>query len=267
MRLLIHHETRYAYASPATNLVQAVRLTPAPHDGQKIRNWQVRGAAGQALAGYRDGFGNWVQLHRVADVRSPVCLTVTGDIETIDTKSVISGAQELLSLEFYCAPSAFTQADAALTALAHADRAADPLDALHRLMARIRAAVDYIVDTTSVEFTAAQALARGSGVCQDHAHVMIAAARIQGLPARYVSGYLWIPDQAVSVASYAWMEAHVAGLGWVGFDPANCVCPGTGYVRLAVGRDYADAAPVRGVRTGGGAETLDVSVSVQVAQQ
>jgi transglutaminase-like putative cysteine protease len=267
MRLIIEHDTYYHYETASSQLIQAVRMTPAPHAGQKVISWMVSGSDDQSLAGYRDGFGNWVQFHKPNLAANEVCLKVKGEIETTETNAVITGSSELLPLEFYRNSSAYTLPDDSIRDLALTSRGNDTLGTLHHLMQQIRAAVDYRVDTTSVENTAAQALALGSGVCQDHAHVMISAARILDIPARYVSGYLWIETEQNHAASHAWMEAYVAGLGWVGFDPANAICPGEGYVRIAIGRDYADAAPVRGVRTGGGTESLDVRVSVRAIQQ
>ena len=101
----------------------------------------------------------------------------------------------------------------------------------------------------------------GTGVCQDHAHVFVTAARLLGLPARYVSGYLFVEDGQED-ASHAWAEVAVEGLGWVGFDVANQISPDERYVRLAVGLDYREAAPISGVRRGAGGETLEVDVSV-----
>ena len=112
--------------------------------------------------------------------------------------------------------------------------------------------------------TAADALARGFGVCQDHAHLFIAAARLIDIPARYVSGYLWTGVDAQPFdASHAWAEAFVPELGWVGFDPANRICPTENYIRVAVGLDYSAAAPVRGLRRGPAEESLDVEVQVR----
>ena len=109
--------------------------------------------------------------------------------------------------------------------------------------------------------TAGEALRSGAGVCQDHSHVFISAARVLGIPARYVGGYLWT-GQPESEASHAWAEAYVEDLGWVGFDPSNRICPTEAYVRSSIGLDYAAAAPIRGVRRGNAAERLAVSISV-----
>ncbi|MBV8971553.1 MAG: transglutaminase family protein, partial [Sphingomonadaceae bacterium] len=106
---------------------------------------------------------------------------------------------------------------------------------------------------------AATAFGQRSGVCQDYAHIFCAAARGMGVPARYVSGHYVRADP--QPAAHAWAEALVPDLGWVGFDPANGISTTPGHVRVAVGLDYLDAAPVRGARRGGGTETLDVRVS------
>jgi len=134
------------------------------------------------------------------------------------------------------------------------------------LMHAVRDRVEYRLGLTDVLTPAADALAAGAGVCQDHAHVFITAARVLGVPARYVSGYLWTggPEQQVE-ASHAWAEAFVDDLGWVGFDAANRTCPSETYIRASIGLDYWSAAPVRGVRRGAAAEQLTVRVRVEQA--
>jgi transglutaminase-like putative cysteine protease len=143
------------------------------------------------------------------------------------------------------------------------------LDRLHHLMALVRDRVAYEAGTTHAHTTAADALAEGRGVCQDHAHVFISAARVLGTPARYVNGYFVSGGDGPSEAHHAWAEAWVEGLGWVGFDPANAMCPTDRYIRLNTGLDALSAAPVRGLRRGDSEESLDVIVEVaqQVAQQ
>jgi transglutaminase-like putative cysteine protease len=135
-------------------------------------------------------------------------------------------------------------------------------------MHRIRAAISYETGVSHVGWTAEEALAAGHGVCQDMAHAFVAAARVLGVPARYVSGYLMMNDRVRQDATHAWAEAHVPDLGWVGFDPSNGISPDTRYVRVATGLDYAEAAPVAGLRTGEGAESMTVNVDVeQISQQ
>jgi len=139
------------------------------------------------------------------------------------------------------------------------------LDRLHALSAVIRETVAYEIGATHAGSTVEQALAAGRGVCQDHAHIFVACARELGVPARYVSGYLMLDDRTTQEAAHAWAEAHVEGLGWVGFDVSNGISPDARYVRVATGLDYAEAAPVRGTTYGGAGEAL--SVEIEVAQQ
>jgi transglutaminase-like putative cysteine protease len=138
---------------------------------------------------------------------------------------------------------------------------------MHALMEAVHERVEYDIAATHAATTAAQAFDAGRGVCQDHAHILIGLARSIGIPARYVTGYLVLDeagDGAVrdAAAHHAWAEAMIPDLGWVGFDPANCLCPTERYVRLTSGLDAASAAPIRGVRRGLGRESLVVEVSV-----
>ena len=121
--------------------------------------------------------------------------------------------------------------------------------------------------TSDAETTAAEAYTAGRGVCQDHAHIMIAAARGADIPARYVTGYLVTGMGASSTAAHAWAEVLVPDLGWVGFDPANNKCPTDNYVRVAAGIDAAGVTPIRGSRRGGAVERMRVEVRVEIAQQ
>jgi transglutaminase-like putative cysteine protease len=134
-------------------------------------------------------------------------------------------------------------------------------------MGAIHERLRFDTDATTVATEAGQAFAAGHGVCQDFTHVFLAAARQLGVPARYVSGYLHKPGQAEQGAGHAWAEAHIADLGWVSFDPANVVSATEHYVRLAIGLDYLDAAPVRGSYYGISREALDVSLRIESARQ
>ena len=130
-------------------------------------------------------------------------------------------------------------------------------------MGAVSDAIAYKPGVTSAHTTAAEALALGEGVCQDHAHAMIALARVKGMPGRYVSGYLFADAAGTAhEAAHAWAEVFVTGLGWVGFDPANRCCPDARYIRLGSGADAQDAAPIRGIARGGGREELDVTVAI-----
>ena len=134
---------------------------------------------------------------------------------------------------------------------------------LHELSAHILSTVEYRTGATGVDTNAEQAITAGAGVCQDHAHIFVAAARSMGYPARYVSGYLMMDDRVHQDASHAWAEVHVEALGWVGFDISNGISPDRRYVRVATGLDYRDAAPISGVRFGAGGEAMSIDIQVQ----
>lgn len=268
MLLSIHHTTRYHYAEPALRVTQALRLWPAPCEGQRIRDWRVEVDGHKLPTSTTDGFGNPVATHTADGAVPGVRIEVRGQVETKDRQGVLGAMDEWLPPGFFLYETPLTAIDPAIRALAAelpATQAGD-IARLHALCNLIRDRVDYVPEQTDAETVAAEALARGAGVCQDHAHLLAATARVLGYPARYVSGYLCAGVQGGEAASHAWTEIHVADIGWVGFDAANRICPNEYYVRIASGRDYHDAAPVRGVHQGGVTETLDVSVTISETQ-
>lgn len=267
MKLSIRHDTVYRYGQPARLIIQALRMWPAPSQAQRIEQWRVE-VDGQVLQPTcADGFGNPLATHTVDRSVDTLHLAVRGEVQTHDMAGVHGLAAEALPPMFYLSATALTTANEEITALAHqAAGEGPPLERLHRLANGVRERVDYLPQQTDSETTAIEAFAARAGVCQDHAHVLIAAARSLGFPARYVSGYL-CPMGTVAAASHAWTEIFVEDLGWVGFDAANRQSPDAHYVRIACGRDYRDAAPVRGVRLGGLAESLEVTVSVAQSTQ
>lgn len=265
MRLHVRHETTYRYAAPVSYAIQAVRLTPRPHEGLTVLHWRVRGADVDDLPAVVDGYGNLVHVQTIAATHSTATITAEGEVETRDTAGVLRGAAEPLPPGLFLRPTPLTAADGEIEALAREAGGQETLDILHRLMRVVRDRLDYRLGETEVETTAAEALACGVGVCQDHAHLFIAAARALGIPARYVGGYLWTGENARDFeANHAWVEAYVEDLGWVGFDPSNRVCPTNAYIRTTVGLDYRSALPVRGIRRGFTNERL--AVTVRVAQ-
>lgn len=265
MRVLVHHRTEYRYTQPLMQSVQYVRLTPRSGTSQTVNRWKVS-CPGADLTEWTDHYGNICHTLVIARPITSMVIEVSGDVRTIDTNGVIPGGTTTLPFEVYLRETAYTQPDRALAKFAQKFRPAietDLIAGLHQLMLGVQEAVAYEKDHTTVHTTAAETLAAGRGVCQDHAHLFIAACRQLGVPARYVSGYLGRGEGThQTTASHAWAEALVPDLGWVSFDCANGLSATEAYVRVAVGLDYADAGPVRGVRTGGGVEELDVTVKL-----
>jgi transglutaminase-like putative cysteine protease len=267
--LTVFHRTRYTYSTPARYAVLSVRLTPPSFDGQRVLTWRLSAPGLEHGRVFTDAFGNVVHQLTVTQTHDELVLEAAGAVETDDRNGVVQGLPEPAPLRVYLRQTTLTAPDEAIRALAAAVREDGTVARLHDLMHRVRDAVAYEIGATRAHTGAAQALADGKGVCQDHAHIFIAAARTLGIPARYVTGYLLVPRAALAAAQHAWAEAWVDDLGWVGFDVANRVCPTADYVRLACGLDSCYAAPVRGSRRGGDAEQLDVQVEVQqqTAQQ
>ncbi len=273
MRIHVQHETVYRYETPARYIVQKLRLTPRSHDGQHVRRWRIEVTEDCRLSETTDAFGNRVHTFTLAGPVEEVAIRVFGDVVTEDTAGVVRGARERLPLGLYLRSTPLTAPDDALKVFAEryaAAAAGDRLAVLHELLTDLHQRVRFDVTRTDSGTTAADAFRLGHGVCQDFAHIFIATARLLGVPARYIGGYLVEGDgTATHEAGHAWAEAYVDDLGWVGFDAANGVSTTDGFVRVAVGLDYLGAAPIRGTQSGGRGETLDVSVRVHdvAAQQ
>jgi transglutaminase-like putative cysteine protease len=266
MRLRIAHSTVYRYDPPATGAIQLLRLTPRNHDSQYVVRWRIDVSPDSRLAAGEDAFGNITHVFSAAGPFSEMRVEVDGEIETQNTNGIVRGTVERFPPNLFLRETELTQADVAIRDLAEnvgtaAGEAA--LDVLHALMRRLHDTMVYDTALTDTPMSAAEAFAGKRGVCRDLTHIFIAAARGLGIPARYVAGYLQLAGgRANQQAGHAWAEAFVADLGWVGFDPANALCPTDGYVRVAVGLDSLGAAPVRGTRYGSGAESLKVAIQV-----
>ena len=263
MRVSIGHVTRYTYAEPTGYSIQSLRLTPPSFQGQRVVEWRITAPGIDKAISFRDGFGNRVHLAVCNSWHSEVLIIAKGVVETEDHAGVVKGLNEPAPPRIFLRQTARTQPNSALADLAASARADGTLSGMHRLMGAVADRVAYKIGSTSAHTSAAEALAAGEGVCQDHAHVFIAAARTINVPARYVCGYFFAGGDEPSEAHHAWAEVWIGDLGWVGFDPANRLCPTDRYVRLATGLDALSAAPIRGARRGTSHEELDVIVEVQ----
>ena len=265
MRLRIAHTTTYRYEPPASGVIQILRMTPGSHDSQYVADWQIDVSTDSRLDRHEDAFGNVTHVLTHGPL-SDLTITVEGLIETQDTGGVLRGTDERFPPSLFLRATNLTDVTPAMETFARELTPSpehDPLGYLHALMLGINAHMIFDTDPTSSGTTASEAFSLKRGVCQDYAHIFIACARVGGIPARFVSGHFWRADGAnQQEAGHAWAEAHVPGLGWIGFDPANAICTTDAHARIAIGLDYLGAAPVRGTRYGGGMETLTVAVRV-----
>lgn len=306
MKLSVRHVTRYVFGQPMRGVVQSHRLMPANFEGQRVESWDVRVEGATYGSYFTDGAGDILRSVSVLGPVDELSVEVAGVVETADMAGVLRKHREAIPPIAYMRTTRATRPDLALTELAESvPRDGEPLDRAHALATAVAEAILYEPGRTQEATTAAEALATGAGVCQDHAHAVIATSIIAGLPARYVTGYLLAgappatqaqgpdgqtqemggmrqsqgrepPQEQASderealrsgEATHAWAEIWVAGLGWVGFDAANRCCPDDRYIRLGSGFDAAGAAPIRGVAQGVGDEELTVTVAVQQMQQ
>lgn len=266
MRMTIRHLTRYRYEPDAARAALRLKLFPPQAASQTPSGWRVS-VNGEALEPIlTDAQGDRVALWHANEPTGEIDVLAEGTVETRDTAGVLKDLPQRARPGVFLRSTPLTKPSDAIRELAAETPEDDMLARLHALSAAVHEAVEYRPAISDMSTTAAESLAMGAGVCQDQAHVFIAAARVLDIPARYVVGYLHDPDRdEPAEETHAWAEAHVPGLGWTGFDITNQICPTDLYVRLCCGLDAADAAPVRGTVMGGAEEVLEVEIAVDGA--
>ncbi len=266
MRLGIRHETVYRYDPPPQQLALRLRLFAVDNEMQRIEAWSVRVNGAEVAPLLTNSFGDREALWRAPEPPERVEVSVEGMVETEDRAGML-GRWPPHRPAVFLRHSPLTGPEGGIAGFAR--RAGEGEDGLlprlHRLNGAVAEAVAYRPGATDGSVTAAEALERGAGVCQDHAHLFAAACRFLKIPARYVVGYLHDPGAPLG-DTHAWAEAWVKGLGWVGFDPTHRQSPTDAYVRLGSGLDAFDAAPIRGHVHGPSAESLAAHVTVGEAQ-
>jgi len=270
MLISIRHITRYTYDIPARYAVQTLRLSPPSFTGQTVREWRITAPCMERAVHFTDSFGNAAALVACDQPHSHIEISAEGLVETTDCAGVVKNLFDPAPIRLFLRKTPTTTPDAAIAELAAKTSGESTVARLHALMAAIRDKVEYQTGTTSQHTPAADVPAQGKGVCQDHAHVFIAAVRSLGIPARYVNGYFVTGAEGTEEAHHAWAEAYVAHLGWVGFDVANLVCPDERFVRLATGLDATSASPIRGSRPipiGSSSVKEDLTVTVDVVDE
>jgi transglutaminase-like putative cysteine protease len=269
MRLFIHHRTEYRFTEPQARVVQMLRMTPDNCRIQNIVDWRIDIDCDARLKPSRDGFGNIISMLYLQGPIERVGISVTGEVLTEDRAGVISGAMEPLPPAVFLRPTELTGVNPAIVEIAapFGKGPAEPLERAHLLNTTIHELIACTPHRSTETRTAADVVRSGAGCSMDIAHVLIAAARTAGFPARFVTGYIYCDDDGIetSQAPQFWTELYVPEYGWIGFDPVNDRCPHEAYVRVAQGLDYRDAAPISGARIGGGHEVLSVGVDVSLS--
>jgi transglutaminase-like putative cysteine protease len=260
----VEHTTSFAYTDRISEAYTELRLRPLSSGGQECTSFSlVTDPPGVRVRAYRDRLGNDVQHLEVIEDHDQIAITALSEVSTPAVFSDSARDPSPLQVYDYLAPTEYAPfSDPLRKVSATAKGAGTEAERSVEVMRTLRSLLVYEPGATDVMTRADAALALGRGVCQDFAHVMLAACRRAGIPSRYVSGYLYDPLGQGEVASHAWVDTLDAERGWVSFDPTHDREQTEAYVRVAVGRDYADVPPTRGVFKGTAAETLDVAVRI-----
>jgi transglutaminase-like putative cysteine protease len=283
MRYTIRHVTRFTYDTPITESVMEARMQPRSDGFQRCVHFALTTMPQARVMTYPDHDGNAVHHFDIPTPHSRLVVTAEALIDSIDRDPLPEtlGPDAWAEVDAlatsgewfeHLAPSTFARTTPALIEFARElglNRSEDPLRLLRRLMHEINTRLEYRPRSTRVDSPIDEALTARCGVCQDFAHIFIALARNLGIPSRYVSGYLFArTDNEIRTdahATHAWVECYLPGPGWAGFDPTNDEDAGDGHIRVAVGRDYQDVPPTRGVYKGGTAVKTELAVAVRVA--
>ncbi len=267
VKLSVLHETRYKYTWPVVYSIQHVRLYPREEAHQSVLQWKVDSPTRSTVS--NDTFQNRVHTFTVNASHQDLCVKAKGIIEINPLHDgILLGEHQLISPHTFTVATPLTASGDPIRTLA--EQAMAKPGSFHEKIMRLANAVadrvNYRKGTTTVRSTAIEALEQGCGVCQDHAHVMLACLRSLGMPGRYVSGY-YFAGFASQFASHAWVDVFDPYLQqWISIDPTHRCFASDQHCRLAIGRDYETAAPIRGVRSGGGKESLSVNVQLETLE-
>jgi transglutaminase-like putative cysteine protease len=278
----IRHVTRFTYESAISEGVMEARMQPRSEGAQRCLHFGLSTQPASRVMMYQDHQGNVIHHFNIPGRHADLIVTAEALVECAPAQELpatlgADGWERLDALtasgEFWDVlnSSLFARRTVLLDALAREiclDRGDDPLVTLRRLNGEIYARFEYNPQRTRVDSPIDEALEARQGVCQDFAHIMIALVRQLAVPCRYVSGYLFQQGdshvRSSPGATHAWIEALMPNLGWVGFDPTNNLAAGDRHIRVAIGRDYADVPPTRGVYKGSSEVRSELSVGVTV---
>ncbi|WP_343598467.1 transglutaminase family protein [Acinetobacter sp.] len=259
MKLMVNHQTHYRYTQQVSNSIQSIKMMPQDDAHQQVQVWDMSVPGQYTLK--KDAFHNlWItSTQRYA--YHHLTIMAQGIIQ-IDPTQDIANHSTALHPYIFLQPTTMTECSREMLAFAYEHVKIKDRVHLQRLAEAVLCHIPYIPQATNVHTSAIDVFKNheNGGVCQDHSHVFIAMCRAMGLPARYVSGYLYAPEMT-HLASHAWTEVYLEQT-WYCFDISNqCFSPNA-HIYVAVGRDYYDVAPVRGVREQGGVESMSSIVQV-----
>jgi len=279
MRLEIRYLNEFNYREPAWESHNLLRACPAGNDHQTVVSYQVDVTPTTPISSYTDYWGTRVDEFGIRESHTSLRVNAESVVETVAPPAP-TGFSPIASLDTvrgelstYLRPSPHSTWDGRIAATARdAIRGSqDVIEAATAISDTVTSSLDYVPGATYVGVDVADVLAQAKGVCQDFAHLGVAMSRAVGIPARYVSGYLYAADQTeavvpeapeLDVQTHAWLEVFVPGHGWWALDPTNAQPIGELHVKIGHGRDYQDVMPLRGVYHGGSEHDLGVHVRI-----
>jgi len=264
MRIAVDHRTSYRFAEPQARVVQMLRLMPSDTRHQTVVSWHVEVGCDARLRHTRDGFGNAVAMLYAEGPVEALEISVSGEVLTAETSGIVRDSHEPLPPLLYLRATPRTRAAGELDDFARqaVEGVNDAVERLHQLSLALGERFELAPVGRDRGHSAGAVFATERACPRDLAHMFVSAARGLGVPSRYVAGYRHCTDEGECMP-HAWAEAHIDGLGWVGFDPSAGISADERYVRVAVGLDATGAAPIVGHRMGGGEEALDVALEVE----
>ena len=261
-KLYVTHKTKYSFEAGPLSGLQQIKKTPYSDSCQMVLDWSLSLKGAKEELSFIDSFNNNVHLIRIEPRTECLVIECAGHVEVEDKFGIRGYEISTIPLWVWTEDTNITKPGSNIRKLVKGMSLKNNISDFHKLMELINRSLGFEKNTTDVKTTAEAALKSGYGVCQDFTNIFIACCRLHGLPARYVSGFLLLENNQVQEAMHAWAEVFVEGLGWVGFDTANNVSPDDRYIRVALGRDYADAAPIKGLTSGVQNECLSVSIMI-----
>lgn len=282
MRAFIHYQLQIDYLEPARGLTQVLRLHPRGFDTQYVQDWFVGVEPEARLRRSEDAFGNIVHSCSHDGPLERLTISAEGEIETNDAAGVVAGQYEKFPHAIYLRDLASTHASARMSEFLRDSLASetDPLGRMHALMGALHDKLGFEPDETPAPRPAAEVFESGRGSARELAQVMVAAAREENAPARFISGFFLggatdqrfstkggASETGVAAAHHAWAEIYVDPIGWIGFDPALGYCPRDEHLRIAQGLDYFGAAPRRGASFGSGREEAVTRLTLDFGRQ
>jgi transglutaminase-like putative cysteine protease len=262
MHLKIRHRTEYRYETPVRYSIQELRLTPPKLAGQQVDKWKI--STPIKATNSIDIFGNQCSVFVQENPYTSMMIEAEGEVHTQDAYEFIDDLKSVSPYYLLQQTNLTEPSKEMIEFFTSSLPKKNTVDEVLKLASSIQNAIIYSPGQTNFATTATQSFAMKSGVCQDHAHIMLSLCRASGIPARYVSGYFFA-EESPNLASHAWIDfcADIEKGIWISVDITHACLIDARHIRLAIGRDYYSAAPVKGVRSGGGKEELSASISIQ----